>query len=128
MNKIIVVLFLSIALTACGSMGRKPQVKPVVIETRVVGIPVFHPPLPDPIILKDIKWKVLTPDILKQYLKDLDAGEAPVVVWYGLTPEGYELLSGDVAVLKKFIKEQRAIIMYYRENIHEMVPQKKKDD
>ena len=122
MNKILIILFLSISLTACGSFARKPQVDPVVIETRTGTIPVFHPPLPDPITLQDFKWKVLTPTILEEYLEDLKAGKAPVVVWYAITPKGYEILAGNMAVLKKLIKEQRAIIMYYRENINEFVP------
>lgn len=118
-------IFFALALTACGSFGRKSLVDPVIIEKRVIGIPVFHPPLPDPIELRDFKWKVLTPAILKQYLKDLEDGKAPVMVWYGLTPNGYQAMSENIAVLKKLIKEQRAIIMYYRENINEIVPKKK---
>ena len=124
MNKILIILFLSISLTACGSFGRKPQVDPVVIETRTGTIPVFHPPLPDPITLQDFKWKVLTPKIMREYIKDLDEGKAPIVVWYGLTPKGYEILADDIAILKRLIKEQKAIIMYYRENINEFVPSK----
>jgi len=128
MIKTLTIIFLALALTGCGSLGRKPQVAPIVIEKRVQGIPVFHPPLPDPIKLKDVTWKVLTPDIVEEYLKDLKSGTAPTMVWYGLTPQEYKDLAEDMAILKRYIKEQKAIIEYYRENIHEMVPESKKEE
>ena len=71
--------------------------------------------------MSDFKWKVLTPEIMQQYLQDLEEGKAPRVVWYAITPEGYEALADNVAVLKRFIKEQRAIILYYRDNYTEVV-------
>ena len=121
MIKYIVIALIAISLTGCGGWGM--QVDPIIIEKRISGIPVFHPPLPDPIKLKDVTWKVLTPEILEEYLADLRAGNAPTIVWYGLTPEEYKDLAEDMAILKRAMKEQRAIIDYYRDNIHEMVPE-----
>lgn len=123
MIKIIFVALIALGLAGCGGWGM--QVDPIIIEKRVQGIPVFHPPLPDPIKLKDVTWKVLTPDIIEEYLIDLRAGNAPTIVWYGLTPQEYKDLAEDMAILKRIMKEQRAIIEYYRDNIHEMVPQVK---
>ena len=127
-SKIIIVTLLAISLTACGSLGRKPQVDPVVVEHRTAGIPVFHPPLPEPIKLEDVKWKVLTPDIMRQIIKDIDEGKDPSIVYYGLTPEYYKALAEDMAILKRYIKEQQAIIEYYRDNIHEFIPEEKPKD
>jgi len=124
-SKALLLIFLAISLTACGSLGRKPQVDPVVIEHRTAGIPVFHPPLPDPIELNNVEWKVLTPEIMEQYIKDFKDGKEPVVVYYALTPEQYKALAEDMGILKRFIKEQKAIIQYYRDNMHEMMPPEK---
>jgi len=125
MNRIILTLC-ALLLTGCfGSI--KPKVAPVVVESRVAAIPVFHPPLPDKISLQDFKWTVLTPAIMKEYLKDLEDGKAPVVVWYGITPEGYRTLAENIAVLKRYIKEQRAIILYYRDNLKKTVPPEEKE-
>lgn len=117
MIKGIIAAVLGITILSGCSFGRKPEVAPVVVERRTAPIKVFHPPLPDPVILNEFKWKVLTPELLDSYLKDLKAGKAPRVVWYAITPEGYEVLAGNVAVLRRYIKEQQAVILYYRSTL-----------
>jgi hypothetical protein len=59
---------------------------------------------------------------MEEYLDDLDKGEAPVIVYYALTPQGYKALSENMAVLKRYIKESRAILAYYRKNLKRMAP------
>jgi len=121
MIKEFAIVLLSVSLLGGCSLGRSPQVDPVVIERRTAPVKVFHPPLPDPVVLNDFEWKVLTPEILEAYLADLKAGKAPRVVWYAITPEGYEILAGNVAVLRRYIKEQKAVILYYRDSLDEVI-------
>ena len=40
----------------------------------------------------EVKWKVLTPNTMEAYLEDLEAGEASVSAYYGLTTQRYENL------------------------------------
>ena len=44
----------------------------------------------------EVKWKVLTPNTMEAYLEDLEAGEASVSAYYGLTTQGYENLSNNI--------------------------------
>ena len=122
MNKTTIIVLLS-ALLLTGCLGSiRPKVAPIVIEQRVASIPVFHPPLPDKISLRDFKWTVLTPKLMQEYLTDLEAGNAPIVIWYGITPDGYKSLAENIAILRRYIKEQQAIILYYRDNLKKTVP------
>lgn len=114
-----ILLISAIALSLSGCFSSTP-VKPVQVEYRTKTVPVFHPPLPDGVSMGQVKWKVLTPAIMEEYLRDLKAGKAPVIVFYGITPKGYETLAGNIAELKRYIKQQKAIIMYYRKNLKEM--------
>ena len=52
---------------------------------------------------------------MKQYLADLEAGEASVSAYYGLTTQGYENLSNDIADLKRYLSQLKSIVKYYRE-------------
>ena len=61
-----------------------------------------HPPLPGQVAFTEVKWKVLTPNTMEAYLEDLEAGEASVSAYYGLTTQGYENLSNNIADLKRY--------------------------
>jgi len=99
-------------------MGREPYVpetKQVEVVTVVQPAAVYHPPLPNAVSMAPVEWNVLTPDIMREYLDDLDAGNAPVNAYYGVSPKGYENLSSNMAELKRYIRQVLSIIEYYKE-------------
>ena len=51
---------------------------------------------------------------MKEYVTDLENGEAPVNVWYSLTTKGYENLSQNMAEVQRYIKQALNIIDYYK--------------
>ena len=120
MNKIISVIILTLILSGCSWFTDEPR-DPIEIESRVQPVPVFHPPLPEVVTWQEVEWKVLTPDIMRDYLAALDAGEAPTNVFYGLTPEGYRALSENVGDIQRYLTQSKAIIRYYRKNLVETV-------
>jgi len=63
----------------------------------------------------EVKWKVLTPNTMEAYLADLESGEASVSAYYGLTTQGYENLSNNIADLKRYLSQLKSIVKYYRE-------------
>ena len=91
-----------------------PQTKPIEVITVAEPAPLYHPPLPLEVQLVDIQWRVLTPDIMDEYLKALDEGSAPPQAYYALTTQGYENLSMNTAEQKRYIKDVLAVIKYYR--------------
>ena len=52
-----------------------------------------------------------------EYLADLEAGEAPTNVYYGISPMGYENLSTNMAEIKRYIDQQKQIIIYYEKAV-----------
>ena len=119
--KILTTIILTLFVAGCSTFKPKPSpIEPVVVERRVATVKVFHPPLPDGGNFKQVEWKVLTPEIMQEYLTSYEAGEAPTMVLYGLTPRNYENLAGNMAELKRLLKGYRGIILYYRENVNEM--------
>jgi|TARA_R100001129_G_scaffold157802_1_gene121298 predicted transcriptional regulator len=51
---------------------------------------------------------------MQEYLDDLNEGSAPSNAFYGLTSKGYENLSGNMAEVKRYIRQALSIIEYYR--------------
>ena len=113
----ILLLLLVVASSGCSLVGNKPytpEVKAVEVVTITKPAAVYHPPLPNKVNTKPVEWTVLTPAIMSEYLTDLEKGEAPTNVYYGISPTGYENLSVNMSELKRYIRQVLSIVDYYQ--------------
>ena len=116
MFKNFLVLLILILYNGCSWRGSEgPSVEPIEVRTLEIPAPRYHTQLPSQVSFTEVKWKVLTPNTMKQYLADLEAGEASVSAYYGLTTQGYENLSNNIADLKRYLSQLKSIVKYYRE-------------
>ena len=111
MTRIAALASILILSTGCSLM---PTTKPIEVVTVSEPAPLYHPPLPLEVQLVDIQWRVLTPEIMDEYLAALEEGSAPPQAYYALTTQGYENLGMNTAEQKRYIKDVLAIIKYYR--------------
>ena len=118
-NLIKILTFLVLLLVSgCSILGSKrdiPEVAPVEVVTVVKKAPIYHPPLPNQIDPVPVEWTVLTPELMQEYLDDLNEGNAPTHAWYSLTTKGYENLSTNMAEVKRYLRQALSILKYYRE-------------
>ena len=117
MNLRILLILLLATCNGCALLGNDPyvpEVKPVEVVTITKPAAVYHPPLPNKVNTKPVEWTVLTPTIMSEYLTDLEKGEAPTNVYYGISPTGYENLSVNMAELKRYIRQVLSIVDYYK--------------
>ena len=96
--------------------NRQPQVKPVEVVSVAKRTPIYHPPLPEPIDTPPVEWVILNPDIMKQYVENVEAGEEPRVAYYGLTSQGYENLSMTMGEITRYLEQILHIVEYYRDS------------
>ena len=113
MNKIIVSFFV-IALSSCSALPLM-QSKPVEVVTIAEPMPMYHPPLPMEVQLVDIDWEILTPELMQEYLNQIDNGSSPETAYYSLTSKDYENLSMNMAEVKRYIRDTLSIVEFYRE-------------
>ena len=113
----------TVALSGCSTLGNLfssppavPQVAPVEIITVTEPAPMYHPPLPEAVNPAEIEWIVLNPSVMREYIENYDAGDAPAVAYYGLTSQAYENLANNLADIRRYIRQTLNIIQYYREN------------
>tara|TARA_R110000823_G_scaffold5409_3_gene21352 strand:+ start:224 stop:553 length:330 start_codon:yes stop_codon:yes gene_type:complete len=97
-------------------MGGVPVVAPVEVVTITVPAPMYHPPLPEGLTPAEIEWIILNPSIMREYIENYDAGNAPAVAYYGLTAQAYENLANNLADIRRYIRQNLNIIQYYRDN------------
>lgn len=115
--KTLIFLFL-LLISGCSILGSGrdiPEVKPVEVVTVVKKAPTYHPPLPNQIEPVPVEWTVLNPELMQEYLDDLNEGKAPTNAWYALTTKGYENLSTNMAEIKRYLRQVLSILKYYRE-------------
>ena len=114
-----ILLFLTLLLVSgCSILGSSrdiPEVQPVEVVTVVKKAPTYHPPLPNQINPVPVEWTVLNPELMQEYLDDLNEGNAPTNAWYALTTKGYENLSTNMAEVKRYLRQVLSILKYYRE-------------
>ena len=112
-----------IALSGCSTLGSLfsdppavPEVAPVEIVTIREPAPMYHPTLPEAVNPAEIEWIVLNPSVMREYIENYDAGEAPAVAYYALTNQAYENLANNLADIRRYIRQSLNIIKYYRDN------------
>tara|TARA_R110000796_G_C14384570_1_gene415652 strand:+ start:144 stop:518 length:375 start_codon:yes stop_codon:yes gene_type:complete len=118
MKQLLTSIFLLIAVSGCSTLGVIQDLipaKPVEVNTISLPAPMYHPPLPMEIQAVGVEWKVLTPEIMEEYLKLVQEGKAPAVAYYALTTPQYENLSMNMAEIKRYTKNILSIVEYYRE-------------
>ena len=115
MNKLLIIPIV-VALAGCGGAR---TVQPIDIDHRVEPVEILHPPLPQGVTWEGYQITILTPTRMRELLAKLDAGELNErdLVFAAITPRGYEKLITNMADIKRYIKDQKAVIIYYRENV-----------
>lgn len=76
-------------------------------------------PRPKPLDLHRVKFYAVTPENLDQFLEEYEK-ENGDVVFFAISVPDYENLSMNVAELKRFINQQKSLIIYYEESIGKM--------
>ena len=108
-----ILLLTSVALGGCSVLPWN-SVKPIEVKTVAVEKTPLNLKESPPVQPKDIKWFVITPENAEQVFQELKDKKYDVVL-YGLTDDGYEDLSMNLAKLRKYITEQRGVIKAYKD-------------
>jgi hypothetical protein len=97
-------------MTACATTTPR-EVK---IITKPVEIEIFQPELPDTIELERPTWYVVTRKNLEEFLTELEKiqGESPV--FFAFTPQDYEKMAYNLQELRRYILQQKEVIIYYQ--------------
>lgn len=117
MIKLISIALISTSLAGCALFsGSRPDPAPPV-ETVTQRIPqeIYQPPLPNPVRLEDIRWFVITADNLDAQIARIENLQDGDFVVFAVTPRDYENMAGNLQELRRYVRQQREIIEYYRE-------------
>jgi hypothetical protein len=83
-------------------------------------------PVPKPLSLHRVKFYAVTPENIEEFLQRFEE-EAGINVFFALSVPDYENMSLNVAELRRYIDQQRAVILYYEESIQTMIKETPED-
>ncbi len=121
--KVSSLLLLTLLLSSCSSWPslKQIEVKTVEVERR---IPVQN--RPQPIKMNTtMKWWVVTEENFKEFKEKFEKENGDPLVAYVLSVRDYETLALNIAEIKRYIEQQKQIIIYYEEAVK---PRKKKEE
>ena len=113
--KVSSLLLLTLVLSSCGSWPKLTQIEVQTVEVER-NIPVQN--RPQPIRMNtNMKWWVVTEENFKEFKKKFQKENGDPLVAYVLSVRDYETLALNIAEIKRYIEQQKQIIIYYEEAI-----------
>ena len=114
-------LLATLLLSSCSSFRADPEIK-IVTQIEKTVVPIV--PMPKPVQMNDIKIYVVSPnENLEEFKKEFEAkngGDAYIAI----SIKDYENLSNNFAELRRYIEQQKAIIVYYEEAVQPLPEEK----
>lgn len=107
-----------LALGGCSMLQPQPLPAPepiVKTVTEYKTLEIYQPPLPKAISLQDVEFFVVTEKNFEEQVEKLEKLQSGTYVLFGLTPQDYENMAYNLQELRRYIRQQKEIIIYYRE-------------
>ena len=118
-GKISSLLLVVLLLTSCSTFYKEPEIK-VVTKIEKTTVPIV--PMPKPVQMNEIKIYVVSPEEnFEEFKKEFEAkngGDAYVAI----SIKDYENPSKNFAELRRYIEQQKAIIVYYENAVKPLDP------
>lgn len=108
MNNVKNFLLISTMFLLSGCFGAKL----VDVKADVVEQVVIHPSIPAQLSMRNVEWTVFNRAKIEKLLADFPDQE---VVLFALSAKGYENISLNMSEIIRYLKEQKNVIIYYRE-------------
>ena len=105
-------------LSGCSFLKNDPLPTPepvIKTVTEYKTLEIYQPPLPKAINLQDIEFFVVTEKNFDEQIARLKKLQGGSYVIFGITPLDYENMSYNLQELRRYIRQQKEIIIYYRE-------------
>ena len=120
--KVLSLLLLCLVISSCSSW---PKLKQIEIKTVQVERVIPTQNRPRPLNMNDIKFYVVTSDNFEDFKKRYEKDNG-TFLFYALSVRDYETLAINMAEIKRYIEQQKQIIIYYEKAVAPK-PKKEKD-
>ena len=115
--KVSSLLLLSLVISSCSSWSW-PKLTQIEVQTVEVERNIPTQNRPQPIRMNtNMKWWVVTEENFKEFKEKFQKENGDPLVAYVLSVRDYETLALNMAEIKRYIEQQKEIIIYYEEAV-----------
>ena len=111
--KVLSLLPLCLVISSCSSW---PKLKQIEIKTVQVERVIPTQNRPSPLNMNNIKFYVVTSDTFEDFKKRYEKDNG-TFLFYALSVRDYETLAINMAEIKRYIEQQKQIIIYYEKAV-----------
>jgi hypothetical protein len=104
-----VVLLVAMFLAACSSAGD------IRITSRPIEIDIARTADPNGVQMLPVNFRVVTRETLSSFMEELSRTQGGAPVFIAMTARDYENMSLNLSDLRRYIEQQQAVIVYYRQ-------------
>ena len=105
-------------LSGCSFLQNDPLPTPepvIKTVTEYKTLEIYQPQLPRKIDLQDVEFFVVTEKNLEEQIARISKMQCGTFVIFGMTPQDYENMAFNLQELRRYIRQQKEIIIYYRD-------------
>lgn len=119
-KNLVALLTISMMVSSCSILGTKQ----IEVKAKPMDRNIVQPIMPREIDLKEPRWFAVTEQNLDAFLESIKDQEGELIFLAMSVPD-YEVMSGNMQELKRYITEMKDVVVYYRKVT---MPPKKEED
>lgn len=122
LKKYLILWSLSLLLLLSSGCSLLPREKEIIVQTVEVEKQIPLQLQPKPLQFNDSYWHVVTEANFDEFIEKFKKENGNAWVFYAISVRSYESMALNLAELKRYIEQQKQIIIYYEEAIKPKQP------
>tara|TARA_B100002019_G_scaffold278630_1_gene279652 strand:- start:583 stop:1068 length:486 start_codon:yes stop_codon:yes gene_type:complete len=122
LKKYLILWSLSLPLLLSSGCSLLPREKEIIVQTVEVEKQIPLQLQPKPLQFNDSYWHVVTEANFDEFIEKFKKEHGEAWVFYAVSVRSYESMALNLAELKRYIEQQKQIIVYYEEAIKPKQP------
>ena len=121
-HRIYLILLSLLPLFLLSSCSLLPKEKEIIVQTVEVE---KHIPLqlqPKPLQFNSVYWHVVTEENFNDFMEKFKKENGEAWVFYAISVRSYGSMAFNMAELKRYIEQQKQVIVYYEEAVKPQIP------
>ena len=121
-HRVYLILLSLLPLFLLSSCSLLPKQKEIIVQTVEVEKQIPLQLQPKPLQFNSLYWHVVTEENFDDFIEKFKKENSEAWVFYAISVRSYESLAFNMAELKRYIEQQKQVIVYYEEAVKPQIP------